>query len=85
MSLGDLLSLQEVPLELVKSFSEIYTRLLDSFVVILLINGEKVQEPNMSLKFLFRGPSSRLETLIEKIQQNKDTHHHQGDNLLTLR
>lgn len=31
----------------------------------------------MALKFLFRGPSSRLETLIEKIQQNKDTH--QGD------
>lgn len=27
----------------------------------------------MALKMLYRGPSSRLETLIEKIQQNKDT------------
>lgn len=26
----------------------------------------------MALKMFFRGPSSRLETLIEKIQQNKD-------------
>lgn len=26
----------------------------------------------MSLKMLYRGPSSRLETLIEKIQQNKE-------------
>lgn len=37
----------------------------------------------MALKFLFRGPSSRLETLIEKIQQNKDTH--QGDKDKTLK
>lgn len=27
----------------------------------------------MALKMLYRGPSSRLETLIEKIQQNKDS------------
>lgn len=26
----------------------------------------------MALKMLYRGPSSRLETLIEKIQQNKE-------------
>lgn len=26
----------------------------------------------MALKMFYRGPSSRLETLIEKIQQNKD-------------
>lgn len=27
----------------------------------------------MALKLFYRGPSSRLETLIEKIQQNKDS------------
>lgn len=27
----------------------------------------------MALKMLYRGPSTRLETLIEKIQQNKDS------------
>lgn len=27
----------------------------------------------MSVKMLYRGPSSRLETLIEKIQQTKET------------
>lgn len=27
----------------------------------------------MASKMLYRGPSSRLETLIEKIQQNKDS------------
>lgn len=34
---------------------------------------DAVEPPNMALKMLYRGPSSRLETLIEKIQQNKDS------------
>lgn len=31
-----------------------------------------MQAFKMALKMFYRGPSSRLETLIEKIQQNKE-------------
>lgn len=36
-------------------------------------NIDSVDTLIMALKMLYRGPSSRLETLIEKIQQNKDS------------